>query len=467
MSPQGKTRAGMAARIAVAVFVAGGALMLARREAGGADPLRAPPHAGDGNAAQPTSANAGMQGKTASSNAAAAREVEVRFIERLGDAKIDAPHFSAGENRLGAHWRKMQVPWTTLPPDAARYATSIALTTSDEETQWSTPQANGSTWTPNAKIWNMNEGSYDMRQAIFAPTPATFSFRVAIPPNATIDFSPAVADWRALDTGDPIPHSPKEATFAVIIDDGHGATPACEKTVSLTEGRGWQDASCDLSKWAGKDVELRLETSSPNKDLASLALWGNPTLSAKRQTRVPYNILWFVVDAMRPDVIPSFHDDAEDAKLRHARFDPGLALLPKVPGLMPTLDALAAKAARFTSAHSNAPWTRPGTLAMLSGERSTELGIDTTTWIVPEPEAQHYYTTSPPMLPLLIPRLGLSLAAAGTLTMLFQMAASVAQVGFGHDLRKRHSAAVVIDVSLPVGLRKAFVHSFGGILFEV
>src|SRR4051812_14043168 len=37
-----------------------------------------------------------------------------------------------------------------------------------------------------------------------------------------------------------------------------------------------------------------------------------------------------------------------------------------------------------------------------------------------------------PMLPLLIPRLGLSLAAAGTLTMLYQLAASVAQVGFGH-----------------------------------
>jgi FSR family fosmidomycin resistance protein-like MFS transporter len=36
-----------------------------------------------------------------------------------------------------------------------------------------------------------------------------------------------------------------------------------------------------------------------------------------------------------------------------------------------------------------------------------------------------------PLLPLLIPRLGLSLAAAGTLTMLYQMAASVSQVGFG------------------------------------
>ncbi len=37
-----------------------------------------------------------------------------------------------------------------------------------------------------------------------------------------------------------------------------------------------------------------------------------------------------------------------------------------------------------------------------------------------------------PLLPVLIPRLGLTLAAAGTLTMLFQIAASVAQVGFGH-----------------------------------
>ena len=36
-----------------------------------------------------------------------------------------------------------------------------------------------------------------------------------------------------------------------------------------------------------------------------------------------------------------------------------------------------------------------------------------------------------PLLPLLSPRLDLSLAAAGTLTMLFQIAASVAQVGFG------------------------------------
>ena len=37
-----------------------------------------------------------------------------------------------------------------------------------------------------------------------------------------------------------------------------------------------------------------------------------------------------------------------------------------------------------------------------------------------------------PLLPLLIPHLGLSLAAAGVLQMCFQMANSVAQLGFGH-----------------------------------
>jgi FSR family fosmidomycin resistance protein-like MFS transporter len=37
-----------------------------------------------------------------------------------------------------------------------------------------------------------------------------------------------------------------------------------------------------------------------------------------------------------------------------------------------------------------------------------------------------------PLLPALIPRLGLSLTAAGTLAMLFQIAASVSQLGFGH-----------------------------------
>jgi len=408
MIARAKEQVATAAKIGVVCAVFCGGIAFARREGGGSEAMRAPPHVGDSltsdagaEAPARDPISAASTKKVASGSA---REIDIRFVQRLSDAKIEAPNIQSGEYRLAAHWRKMQVPWSTLSPEAARYATSIALQTSDEEKQWAMPQSNGGLWTPNAKVWNMNEGAYDMREAIFAPTPATFSFRVTIPPDATFEFSPALLEWTT-PQGDSVRGSPKSASFAVVIDAGHGEEPVCDKTVSLSETppmKGWQEMSCDLSKWAGRDVELRLKTSSSTPDIAALALWGNPTLLARRQTRVPYNILWVVVDAMRPDILPSFHDDVADEKMRHARFDPGFALLPKIPGLMPNLDELTKHAARFTHAHSNAPWTRPGTLAMMSGSRSTELGINTTNWIVPESEAKNYYTGGPPLLPLLM-----------------------------------------------------------------
>ena len=43
-----------------------------------------------------------------------------------------------------------------------------------------------------------------------------------------------------------------------------------------------------------------------------------------------------------------------------------------------------------------------------------------------------YGNILPPLLPLLIPKLNLTLTAAGVLTMVYQLAASIAQIGFGH-----------------------------------
>ena len=55
-----------------------------------------------------------------------------------------------------------------------------------------------------------------------------------------------------------------------------------------------------------------------------------------------------------------------------------------------------------------------------------------------------YGNMYPPLLPLLIPRLGLSLAAAGVLQMCFQMANSVAQLGFGHVADRWRPRALVM-----------------------
>jgi FSR family fosmidomycin resistance protein-like MFS transporter len=58
-----------------------------------------------------------------------------------------------------------------------------------------------------------------------------------------------------------------------------------------------------------------------------------------------------------------------------------------------------------------------------------------------------------PLLPLLIPRLDLTLAAAGTLTMLYQLAASVSQVGFGRLAdRWRPRLLVMVGPVLAVSL---------------
>jgi FSR family fosmidomycin resistance protein-like MFS transporter len=58
-----------------------------------------------------------------------------------------------------------------------------------------------------------------------------------------------------------------------------------------------------------------------------------------------------------------------------------------------------------------------------------------------------------PLLPVLIPRLDLSLAAAGTLQMCFQMASSVAQLGFGHIAdRWRPRVLLVAGPFIAIGL---------------
>jgi FSR family fosmidomycin resistance protein-like MFS transporter len=49
-----------------------------------------------------------------------------------------------------------------------------------------------------------------------------------------------------------------------------------------------------------------------------------------------------------------------------------------------------------------------------------------------------------PLLPLLIPHLGLSLAGAGALQMCFQLASSVSQLGFGHIADRWHPRVLVV-----------------------
>ncbi|HEX7602917.1 MAG TPA: sulfatase, partial [Polyangiaceae bacterium] len=429
----------------------------ARHYGGAADGVAPTPH---------PEAAAGAKDAGAANAASARAELVLDLVSALDGARTDVPNLSKGAMLLSPHWRKMRVPWTTLSPNAQKLATSIALRTSDEEVQWVVPTASG-TWSPDARVWNMSEGSFDQRESIFAPTPATFAYHLKVPVDAFLTFAPGTANG----SGD-------STVFTVTVADAHGQEKTLfEKKYLPEDTRGWAaDERVDLAAYAGQDVELRLLTRaeprgevqpvskrrrSASKDAGgppaealgatglTLALWGNPAVRAKQAPKLPYNVLFIVVDALRPDAIPSFHDDARDAKKRDAKLSPLEAMVPKVPGLLPNLDALGARGVRFVNAYSNGAWTRPGTLSMMSGARSTELGIDTLPWVLPDAMTDRYYSEDPPLLPLLLRRAGATTRAFVNNYFMVGYAPVVVDMGFervdDHRYRTKDTGAITAD----------------------
>jgi len=396
-----------------------------------------------------------------------AYEVKLRLVEALRDARVEVPGLAASQKYLQTYWRRLRGPWVRPRGTERDLALTLALRAdTDSEAQWSVPTRDGGTWTPEARVWNMNEGSFEQREAIYAPTPSTLVFPVDLPPRSRLRTAPGVA-LPAADT----------TVFDVSLIEATGAEHALSRTrVAGADARRWIDIDVDLSAWGGQRVDLVLRTSTdrPERDerpwtrphtdekLAdggaaepaitppmSLAFWGTPVVVAREPTRVPYNVLWIVVDALRPDVAASLHDAQEDATKLAARRPPLEALLPAIPGLMPSLDKLAGRGVHFIHAWSAASWTRPGTLAMLTGSRSSELGIDPTPWVIPTDRIARFYASDPPLVPLLLRRVGVGSAAFVNNFFMAGYAAVGLDMGFDrvtdHRYRTRDTAEIERD----------------------
>jgi arylsulfatase A-like enzyme len=400
---------GVVAR-AFAAMLAVAAGAIAWRMGGGADASRPAPRF-----APAAGADAGAPSVAPSPSSEAKPgdgwEVAVRLVELATHARFDMPQADAAKNVLRAHWRQLRPPYVPLSGDASRFVSMVALLASATEPPRLQPVGKeAKAWAPDARVRGMHEAGFDQREALVSPAPGTIAFRVDVPRGARFTFAEGTMN------------ATEEAiVFTVTLVDSRGASKEVYRHAHPpSAARKWTEASCDLSAYAGHEVELRLGTEPARPrgradDGATatppVALWGNPTILAKTTPRVPYNVLWIVVDALRPDVIASFHDDAQDAKKRAAPMPPLEALLPKVSGLTPEIDALARRGVRFTQAYSAASWTRPGTLAMLSGARSSELGIDTTAWRLSPAEVSRFYASDPPLFSLVLRRHGVATRA--------------------------------------------------------
>jgi len=484
----------LAIRVGV-VGLAALALVVAWRTGGGAEGAAPPPRASMPSAildasAPATSATPAIA-HTTSASGADDYEIALRLTEHLAHAKIEAPWTEQGLHALSSHWRKMKPPWFVVPGAASKHVTSIALRTSTIETQWAQPTGGGNAWTPDAKIWNLNEGSYDQRDSLVGEAPSAFTFDIAVPAGAKLGFAEGTVN------------AIREAVvFVVTVTDAKGKKHELHRRrLPPAEARRWRDASVDLSAFAGQNVHLRLATESaeatedeiedaererhaaqaearraaadagagepppkrddPSKEPSAtakseeilsspgsaLALWGNPVVLAKAAPRIPYNVLWIVIDALRPDVIASFHDDAEDAAKEKAEHPPLDALLPKVPGLMPAMDGLTKKGVRFTHAYSAGSWTRPGTLAMLGGARSTELGLDTERWAPFATDVARFYASDPPLLPLLLRRRGVAVHGFVNNYFMVGYAPVGVEMGFEHVTDHRFRTRDTLEIT--------------------
>jgi arylsulfatase A-like enzyme len=127
--------------------------------------------------------------------------------------------------------------------------------------------------------------------ALYARTPASLEYDVAVMPDAR------------LTTELQVPSS-VPTTFRFLLKDGTHETIVAEETLDDARPR---EVVLDLSKWSGKDVQIRLESESEKP--GTVALWFTPRLArvypVTEATR-PMNVIWYVIDCVRPENLPAY-----------------------------------------------------------------------------------------------------------------------------------------------------------------
>lgn len=374
------------------------------------------------------------------SSTASADEVErvaIRLTEQLGTASLDVPNLARGQSDLQVHWRRMQAPWKdTARQSNGKLVQLVALRTSHGEVAHVITTSSGGTATFDVRKWNTAEGSFAQREAIVAPTPSTLRFRLRVPLHAALEVAPAV-----LGIG---PSS--DVTFRARAVPVGGGDPVEIGNVIVQERDRWNERRFDLAALGGKEIELELVAEAATAPMA-IAMWGTPRILERAPARLPYNVLWIVVDALRPDVLPSFHDPAVDAAKHSAKVPPGDTWLPVVPGLTPNLDALAKRGAIYRNAISAAPWTRPGTLAMLAGMHSRQVGLSPLPWSLVESQLDAYYRGEPPLLSLAFRRAGAATRATVNNNFMLGYASVGVDMGFEHVEDFRYRTADTAEIT--------------------
>ncbi|HYN22477.1 MAG TPA: sulfatase-like hydrolase/transferase, partial [Thermoanaerobaculia bacterium] len=168
------------------------------------------------------------------------------------------------------------------------------------------------------------------RRALYTHAPGKLTWRAQVPRAGRLDFGMGVL------RGDAPVTFRVTASRESVFQESYGAKA------------GWGQRSVDLSRWAGKSIDLVLETKGRT---GSIALWASPTLSGENEA--PPNILLYVIDAGGAEYMSAYGYSRRTT---------------------PNLERLAAEGAIFERAYSNSSWSKPSTTSFMTGLQHTVLG---------------------------------------------------------------------------------------------
>ena len=174
------------------------------------------------------------------------------------------------------------------------------------------------------------------RRTLYAHTPATLTWKLAVPAAGRLDLGLAVLP------GD-------EITYVTRARAG-SAEPLVLLDEEVDDAETWKQHSLDLSALAGQEIELTLEATSERP--GATALWGAPILSGGGKAERP-NVIFYVIDGGGADLMSLYGYERPTT---------------------PFLQELAQEGVVFEHAYSNSTWTQSSTASFMTGLQHSVLG---------------------------------------------------------------------------------------------
>ncbi len=194
---------------------------------------------------------------------------------------------------------------------------------------------------PRMVPMNFGKTGRDSRQALLAPTPSDYRFRLRVPPGKPV-----------LETGLGYVIVPADAgarvRFRIKVTSADGSTETVlDESFETAAADTWRDRSISLEPWAGDEVTLVLRTRGAGRDRPQVvAAWSAPEVRTSGAAQPRWNLILVSLDTLRADRLSSYGYERDTS---------------------PNLDRLAARSFLFRTAISQSSWTRPAHRSLFTG----------------------------------------------------------------------------------------------------